>query len=377
MLEVDVETRLGDFELAARFTSDAGLTALFGPSGAGKSTLVNIIAGLSKPRRGRIVAGGRVLFDHGRGVNLPSHKRRVGMVFQDGHLFPHLTVRGNLLYGRRFTDGSDGSVTLDQVTGLLGIEHLLDRRPANLSGGEKQRVALGRALLSHPAILLMDEPLAALDAERKAEILPYIERLRDEFALPIVYVSHSVEDVARLADTLVLMDKGTVTAAGPLDELLGHLDLAARAVGYEPGTVLSTRVVGHDDDFQMTRLEFAGGILQVPRLDAATGATVRVRIASRDVVIATAVPKGLSIRNVLKGAVARIAVAKGAQVELTLDVGGIPLTAIITRHAVDDLGLTQGQVVYALIKSVALDRRGLGPAAPAAAPGRQQPRVDL
>lgn len=358
MLEVDIESRLGNFDLTARFTSDAGLTALFGPSGAGKSTLVNVIAGLSKPRRGRIVANGRVLFDHKLGVNVPSHRRRVGVVFQDGLLFPHLTVRSNLLYGRRFTDGSDGSVTLDQVIGLLGIEHLLDRRPANLSGGEKQRVALGRALLAHPAILLLDEPLAALDARRKAEILPYIERLRDELALPIVYVSHSVEEVASLADTLVLMDKGRVTAAGRLDDLLSHLDLAARAVGSEPGTVLSTRVVSHDEAFQMTCLEFEGGILHVPRLEAVPGTTIRVRIASRDVVISTQVPKSLSIRNVLKGVVTKISQAKGAQVELSLHIGGISLTANITHHALDDLGIKQGQDVYALIKSVALDRRG-------------------
>ncbi|MEE8276806.1 MAG: molybdenum ABC transporter ATP-binding protein [Alphaproteobacteria bacterium] len=368
MLEIDVEASLGAFRLAARFASDARVTALFGPSGAGKSTLVNLIAGLTRPGRGRIVVDGRVLFDSPRGINLPPHRRRVGVVFQDGLLFPHLTARQNLLYGRRFAPRSDREIRFDQIVALLGIEHALERRPASLSGGEKQRVALGRALLSSPSVLLMDEPLASLDAERKAEILPYIERLRDELALPMVYVSHSLEEVARLADTLVLMADGTVTAAGPLDELLGRLDLAALAVGYEPGTVLSTRVAAHDTDFDITRLAFAGGELRVPRLEVPVGSNIRVRIASRDVVIATAPPTGLSIRNVLRGTLAEVRPAGGALVELTLDIGGVSLAASVTRHAVDDLGLAPGREVYALIKSVALDRRSLGPATRAASP---------
>src|SRR5437667_10720461 len=225
MLEVDIEHRFGAFALDIHFRSGRGLTALFGRSGAGKTSVVNAIAGLLHPERGRIVVDGSVLLDTERGIHAPAHRRRIGYVFQEGRLFPHLTVRQNLLYGRWFTPAAERSGRLDDIVALLGIEALLGRRPALLSGGEKQRVAIGRALLASPRLLLMDEPLASLDEARKSEVLPYIETLRDEKRIPIVYVSHSLAEVARLATTLVLVADGRVAAAGPVAEIMSRLDL--------------------------------------------------------------------------------------------------------------------------------------------------------
>jgi molybdate transport system ATP-binding protein len=227
-LEVDVEHRFGEFELAARFSSDGRVSAFFGRSGAGKTSLVHVIAGLVRPQRGRVVVAGQVLVDTELRIFVPSHRRRVACVFQDGRLFPHLTVRQNLLYGAWFAGRRERSELLGQVSELLGLEALLGRRPGRLSGGEQQRVAIGRALLASPQLLLMDEPLASLDRERKAEILPYLERLRDEIRIPMVYVSHSLSEVARLSDTLILLSQGRVEGCGPTPELIQRFELARR-----------------------------------------------------------------------------------------------------------------------------------------------------
>ena len=228
-LEVAIRHRQGDFALDVAFRSDAGVTALFGRSGAGKTTVVNTIAGLLRPQEARVAIDGHVLADTARGVSVPPHRRRIGYVFQDGRLFPHLSVRHNLLYGCWFTARHERYGQLAQVVELLGIGHLLDRRPGSLSGGEKQRVAIGRALLASPRLLLMDEPLASLDEERKAEILPYVERLRDETGIPIVYVSHSVAEVARLATNLIVLSNGRVAAAGRTAEVMAQLKLSPLA----------------------------------------------------------------------------------------------------------------------------------------------------
>ena len=246
MLSVAVTHRLGGFTLDAAFDSAGGLTALFGRSGAGKTSLVNAIAGLIRPDRGRIEIDGEVLTDTEAGIFVPAHRRRVGYVFQEGRLFPHLNVRQNLVYGRWFAPKAAGGGEFDQVIALLGIEPLLARRPANLSGGEKQRVAIGRALLSRPRILVMDEPLASLDEGRRAEIYPYIERLRDEMRVPIVYVSHSIPEVARLATTLVVLSEGQVAAIGPTAQIMGRIDLFPLTGRAEAGAILATRVAGHD-----------------------------------------------------------------------------------------------------------------------------------
>jgi molybdate transport system ATP-binding protein len=219
VLAVDVEKRLGDFALAAKFETESGVTALFGPSGAGKTSLVNMIAGLIAPDRGRIMYRGKLLFDAAGKVNVPPHRRQFGYVFQDGRLFPHLTVRGNLEYGRRMHRLARDRAELERIVAMLDIGHLLGRRPGKLSGGERQRVAIGRALLMRPQLLLLDEPLASLDAGRKAEIMPYLERLRDEAGVPMIYVTHQAEDARRLATTVVRVEAGRIAAIGGLDLL--------------------------------------------------------------------------------------------------------------------------------------------------------------
>ncbi|MDN5863670.1 MAG: molybdenum ABC transporter ATP-binding protein [Gammaproteobacteria bacterium] len=357
-IEVDVERRLGDVRIQARFAGEPGITVLFGHSGAGKSSVVNMISGLLKPDRGRIAVDGRVLFDDRRRINLPARKRRVGYIFQESRLFPHLKVRRNLLYGRRFAPRQERYVNPDRIVDLLGIGHLLDRRPPMLSGGERQRVAIGRALLASPSLLLMDEPLASLDAARKNEILPYIERLRDELKVPIVYVSHQFEEVSRLADMLVVMENGRLAAAGPLGEIMGRLDLASIAGREEAGTVIEARVIGHDREFQLTHLQCAAGELVVPRVAKPEQATVRVHIHALDVAIALEPPRGLSIRNVLPARIEEIGRETIPYAELRLNAAGVPLIAYVTGKAAHELDLRVGREVYALIKSVAIDRHG-------------------
>src|SRR6201987_1414872 len=238
MLEVDIEHRLSAFKLDIHFRSGRGLTALFGRSGAGKTSVINAIAGLIRPERGRIVVDGSVLVDTEHGVRVPIHRRRVGYVFQEGRLFPHLTVRQNLLFGRWFRPPQERKIELETVLDLLGIGHLLQRRPGALSGGEKQRVAIGRALLASPRLLLMDEPLAALDEERKAEILPFIERLRDEADVPIIYVSHSLAEVSRLANSIVVLRSGRVAAVGDPAEVLSRSEVVPQDAVEEAGAVI-------------------------------------------------------------------------------------------------------------------------------------------
>ena len=365
MLEVAVEKRLSAFEIDAEFScATNGIVALFGRSGAGKTSLVNMLAGLSRPDSGRIEIEGVTVFDSNRGLDLPPERRRIGYVFQEDRLFPHMTVRGNLTYGLRRAPTNERRIQLDQIVDLLGLEALLGRRPHDLSGGEKQRVALGRALLANPRLLLMDEPLAGLDQARKDEVLPFIERLRDELTIPIVYVSHAMPEIVRLADTMVLMSNGRVEAVGPLDELTSRLDLRPLTGRYEAGAVLEARVEGQDAAFALTELSFAGGRLWVPRLNLPDGAELRLRIRARDVVLAHTRPEGTSILNTLRCVVTDIGAEEGAeesaQVDLRLDAGGAALWARITRRSLHELGLVPGSEVYALIKAGSIDRYSLG-----------------
>jgi molybdate transport system ATP-binding protein len=355
MLEVDLSHRLGAFALEARFTSAGRVTALFGRSGAGKTSLVNCLAGLIRPNRGRVVVDGHVLFDDRAGVCVPPHRRRIGYVFQEGRLFPHLTVRQNLLYGRWFTPASERRAGVEPVVDLLGLQPLLDRRPAGLSGGEKQRVALGRALLTDPRLFLMDEPLASLDAARKEEILPYIERLRDETRVPIVYVSHSVPEVTRLASTMVVLSEGRVQAAGPVGAVMSRLDLVGVIGREEAGAVLETVVAGVDAASGLATLRSLAGDLYAPRLDLRPGTPVRVRIRARDVMIATRPPSDLSALNVLPGRVAEVGAEDAASVDIRLDCRGESLVARLTRHSVARLDLHAGRAVYAVVKAVAIE----------------------
>jgi molybdate transport system ATP-binding protein len=359
-IEVDIAHRLGVFELEARFTSEGRLTALFGPSGSGKTSLVNVIGGLIRPNRGRVVVDGTTLFDTACGVFVPTYRRRVGYVFQEGRLFPHLTVRQNLMFGRWFRSRQERKVQLETVLDLLGISHLLERRPRALSGGEKQRVAIGRALLASPRLLLMDEPLAALDDERKAEILPFVERLRDEANVPIIYVSHSLMEVSRLANVIVVLRNGRVAAIGDPAEVLSQIDLVPRNAIKEAGAVFEARISQHDAQFGLTTLQSKAGPLRAPRLDLPIGTTVRVRVRARDVMIANASPIGLSALNVLPGKVLEMRKIEDPFVEVYIDCSGVRLSARLTRKSVETLGLKAELPVYAILKSVALDKNTLG-----------------
>ena len=360
MLDVDISVSRGTFALNAAFRSEAPIVALFGRSGSGKTTIVNAIAGIATPERGRIVIGDRTLYDSARHVDLAPERRRVGCVFQDALLFPHLDVRANLAYGERLTPPAERFVDRERVLSLLGLGSLLDRRPANLSGGEKQRVAIGRALLASPRILLLDEPLASLDGARKAEILAYIELLRDELRLPIVYVSHAIEEVTRLADRVVIVADGAVIAEGDTADVLSRHELGAAAGRSEEGVVIDARVASHDPGFELTTLSFAGGELVVPNLDALPGEEVRVRIRARDVSLALSRPSHLSIQNVLAATVVSLGSEYGAIVDVELRVGETPLTARITRKSASELRIASGTRVHALVKAVSIDRRSVG-----------------
>ena len=357
-LSVAVTHRLGAFDLAADFHAEEGVTALFGRSGSGKTTLVNIVGGLLRPQTGRVVLDGTVLVDTEKRIWIPPHRRRIGVVFQEGRLLPHLSVWQNLMFGRWFAPRREVAVDVAAVVDLLGIGSLLSRRPAGLSGGEKQRIAIGRALLSKPRLLLMDEPLSALDDTRKAEILPYLEQLRDEARVPIVYVSHAVAEVARLADTLVVLDAGRVTAVGPAAEVLARLDIVSLAGSREAGAVLDARILSQDAGYGLTSLSTPAGELRVPRIDLPQGSRLRIHVLARDVTLSLGAPTGSSALNVLAAVVAEVprAAEGGApSIALRLDCGGVPLLARVTRRSVAEMGLTPGKPVYAVIKSVALD----------------------
>jgi molybdate transport system ATP-binding protein len=366
-LAVDVTHRLGRFTLEARFTSEGKLTAFFGPSGSGKTSLLNIIAGILRPDQGSIVLNDRILIDTARGIVVPMHRRRIGYVFQEARLFPHLTVRQNLAYGRWFTPREERAIPLEQVLDLLNLGHLLDRRPGALSGGEKQRVAIGRALLASPHLLLMDEPLASLDETLKEEILPFIERLRDQAQVPIVYVSHSLAEVARLATTVVSIKDGHVTGVGPPSEILGRRDLLMAEAAGEAGTLVEAIVSGHDAAFALTVIRSDAGTLYAPHVALPPGAPVRLRIRARDVMIAISPPTTLSALNVLSGSVVGVEAVGEGLGEVALDCSGIRLRARLTLKSIDTLSLVPGRGVYAVIKAVSLDHDTLTRApAPAA-----------
>lgn len=347
-LEIAFRHELGGLAFDVDITAPTpGTTVLFGRSGAGKSSIVGVVCGLLRPPEARVVLDGERL------DALPPERRRVGLVFQDGRLFPHMTVAGNLRYGMR--RAAPGPIRFDDIVDLLALAPLLGRRPHGLSGGEKSRVAIGRALLAQPRLLAMDEPLASLDAQLKAEILPYLGRLRHALRLPILYVTHSLDEVARLADTLVLIRAGRVLAAGPLAEMLarGDLPLAARD---EAAAVLEARVVRHDPARQLTELAAAGRTLLVPLLARPPGAAVRVRIPAREVILAAEEPRGISVHNVIEGSVRGIVADErrhGATVEVRLEGGG--LLARVTPDAVARLGLAPGTRVLALVKSMAIE----------------------
>ena len=353
-LLVDVQHQQGSFRLEVAFESGGRLTAIFGASGSGKTTLVNVIAGLVKPQHARIVIDGNVLTDTDRGVAIPPHRRRIGYVFQDARLFPHLTVAGNLGFGEWFTPKQERYAARGQILDLLGIGHLLTRKPRDLSGGEKQRVAIGRALLASPRLLLMDEPLASLDQKRKDEIMPYLERLRDEIRIPIVYVSHSVAEVMRLASDIAVLSEGRLSAFGPAGEIAQRLDLIPAEEREEGGAIIDMAVAAHDHSFGMTKLSSPAGDIHVPGILGAAGTPARLRIRARDVMLATEEPRNISALNILRGTVSMIAEAGPSAVNVTLDCGGSPVVARITRQSAAALGLRPGLPAFAVVKAVSV-----------------------
>lgn len=363
-LEVALRHDFGRFGIDIDFSVDRpGVTALFGPSGSGKSTTISAIGGLLRPRQGRIVVNGHVLVDTARGIFLPPRRRRLGYVFQDARLFPHLSVRSNLLFGWKRAGRPVNRAEIDHLVELLGIGPLLDRRPGMLSGGERQRVALGRALLTAPDAMLLDEPLSALDHARKQEIMPYLERLRDEARVPVLYVSHAIDEVTRLADHMILLDGGRIAAAGPVSEIMARLDLFPLTGRFEAGAVLETTLAGHDPADGLSELEFSGGRLVVPLVDAAPGARIRARIRARDVMLALQAPQAISANNVLDAAIADIRMDEAAFADVQLVCGSSMVVARVTRRSVHRLGLRRGLKVVVIIKAVTVDRRSLSPSA--------------
>lgn len=355
-LSLRITHRQGDFTLDAAFEAPPGITMLFGRSGSGKTTLINAVAGLVRPQAGHVAVDGRVLFDAEAGIFLPPHRRRLGYVFQEGRLFPHLSVRQNLLYGHWFTPRPLRRERLGRVVEMLGIGPLLDRRPGALSGGEKQRVAIGRALLASPGLLLADEPLAALDEARKAEILPYFERLRGE--VPILYVSHSAAEVARLATSVVVLEQGRVVRQGPAAEVLA--DPAVTPLGARSaGALLIASVARHHAD-GLSELDAGGHPLFLPRVAQPPGARLRLRIAAHDVILSRARPEGLSALNILPGRVHEIRAGEGPGAIVSLDTPAGRLLARITRRSAEALALAPGVGCHAVIKSVAVAPEDVG-----------------
>lgn len=333
-----------------------GVTALLGHSGSGKTSFLRCVAGLERAQEGFLEVNGDPWQDSARGHFLPTHRRALGYVFQEASLFEHLSVRRNLEYGLKRIPARERKVALDQALELLGIGHLLERMPARLSGGERQRVGIARALLTSPGLLLMDEPLAALDLKRKAEILPYLKRLHDELDIPILYVSHSPDEVARLADHLVVLEEGKALASGPIGDLLARLDLP-QAHEEDAGVVVEGEVRGYDADYRLLDLTLApGGLpLRITHPPVPPGSLLRIRIQARDVSLNLERPAHSSILNLLPVTVQDQRDADNdAHVMVRLDMQGTPLLARITRYSRDQLGLHQGQRLWAQIKSVAL-----------------------
>lgn len=375
MLKIDARKKLAEFEWRGRLEIRPGVNALFGQSGAGKTSLVKMVAGLLTPDEGEIAIGGTCVFSSRKGVNLPPERRPVGVVFQDGRLFPHLSVRGNLQYGRR--RGARSAPALEEVIELLELEALLHRRPMSLSGGEQQRVAIGRALLTAPDVLLLDEPLAGLDGERRGEVLGFLDRLKRDSDRIILYVTHRMEEVVRLADRLVLIDRGVVRSAGGLQDLLGRPELQSVIGQRSAGALLRCRIEQIDDGDGLSRLSCSGHTLLLPRLVLQQGAggvarerqlsglparagrprsrdgEIVLQVRAGDVSLSLEPPRRSSVLNVMSGTVERVVQEDGALADVVVNMGQT-LWARVTRRSVRELGLAAGVEVYATIKAASL-----------------------
>ncbi len=359
-LDVHIKHRFADFALDIAFQAGPGITAIFGRSGAGKTTVINAVAGLLRPDAGHVRLGETVLSDIVQGVFMPPAQRHLGYVFQDARLFPHLSVADNLTFGVRYARAGSKGADFDDVVSLLGLEKLLTRSPNTLSGGEKQRVALGRALLAKPRMLLMDEPLANLDGPRKQEILPYLERLRDgPMQLPILYVSHAVDEVARLADTLVLIQEGRVRAQGPLFDVMADPAAVPLLGVREAGAVIEADVESHAED-GISTLSISAGKLELPGVHAAVGTRVRLRVLAQDVILSLDRPDGLSSVNVLPVLIEGVHPGDGPGAAIALRAGDDRLLARITARAVKDMRLHAGMHCYAILKATTVAPGSIG-----------------
>jgi molybdate transport system ATP-binding protein len=351
MISVDIRHRQGDFRIDAAFRAGGGVTALFGPSGSGKTSLVQMIAGLTRPEDAVISFDGTVWNDTSRRIFVPPHRRRIGYVFQEGRLFPHMTARQNLLYGRFFSPEADRHISEQEVVDLLGIDRLLGQRPATLSGGEKQRVAIGRALLSAPRLMLMDEPLSALDRARRQEILPYIERIRDVVKIPVIYVSHALDEVARLANRVVLLDEGRVRAEGAPAEIFPDAPMSETL---SPQSILEGRMAGHEEYYGLSMAEIGGSIVTLQPVDLPEGTPVRVRVAATDIMLALERLDNISALNSLPATVKTL-IRDGPYMLVDMDCHGQRLVARITLLSSERLVLRPGLEVHALFKAVTVD----------------------
>jgi molybdate transport system ATP-binding protein len=354
MLEVDLGKRYGAFGLDVRFSLPTpGVVALFGPSGCGKTTTINLIAGLTAPDRGRVALDDIVLIDTARRIAVAAERRRIGYVFQDARLFPHLNVAGNLKFAESRAVGT-AYASLERVAGLLDLGSLMQRRVHQLSGGERQRVAIGRALLAQPRLLLLDEPLASLDRERREEVLPYLELLRDRLGIPMVYVSHQFDEVLRLATHIVLMRAGAVTAQGSIGEISLHRDLRGVIGPDAIGSIIDGVVVGADVESGLTRVQVGRGELKVPAAQMSSGTRLRVQLLARDVIVSTRMPRYLSVRNNLQGVIAAVEDEDTESDLISIDIGGARILARVTKAATRELALVPGLPAWALVKSVSL-----------------------
>ncbi|MBB4197823.1 molybdenum ABC transporter ATP-binding protein [Rhodoblastus sphagnicola] len=357
MIAVDVKIARGDFSLEIAFDSASKITALFGHSGSGKTTLIELISGLARPDSGRIEVAGRVLVDTAKKVFIPARKRGIGLVFQDAQLFPHFSVAQNLRFAAFFAPKDARKLPFARVVDTLGIGHLMKRRPAQLSGGERQRVGVARALMSAPRLLLMDEPFASIDVSRRTKAMELVERARDEFDTPVVLVSHQIEEVMRLAGTVVMIERGRVVEVGAPEDIFATAREDTPADRFGVGASLACGAADFDARYRLTRLHHPAGDIFIPdRIPPAR--ETRVFIKSVDVTLARRPPPDTSIRTILRGKVASIATGKGplAMASIELD-GGEKLFCALTRMAVDDLGLVPGAEVFCLVKAVALDER--------------------
>ncbi|EPX80737.1 molybdenum ABC transporter ATP-binding protein [Litoreibacter arenae] len=356
-VSVQITQSLGGFTLDAGFEGEGGVTALFGPSGCGKTSVINAIAGLSRPDAGHIRVGGHVLFDSSKGIFVPPHKRRIGYVFQEPRLFPHMSVLENIEYGRPM---QSHSTPMDGGLAALGIDHLMERRPRDLSGGEAQRVAIARAIMSQPKVLLMDEPLAALDDARKSEFLPYLQALVARTSIPVFYVSHAMAEVAQLADHLVVMRDGRVVRSGPLAQILSDPAAVADIGVREAGAILNVTVARSDAGDGLSELSCGAGRLYLPKVQASDGETLRVRIRASDVMLSKDKPDGLSALNILPCSVTQLHEGHGPGVAVALRSGSVDLMARVTRRSARAMGLRAGLNCYAVIKSVSVAPTDMG-----------------